>query len=132
MEALHHILQAQPLVLQQHRQVVEQVSGFVDELFSVFRHGGQGYFHSLFTHLLGDALGALAIEAGGVAGGGVCPLARGQDLLELGEEAERRQRVTVEAGGGAQVAGGADRIGGDQQGVLIAVGADGHEPQHMT
>ncbi|MNR04277.1 hypothetical protein D3C85_1202200 [compost metagenome] len=30
------------------------------------------------------------------------------------------------------MAGGADRIGGDQQGVLIAVGADGHEFEHMA
>ncbi|MNT56757.1 hypothetical protein D3C72_1940860 [compost metagenome] len=77
--------------------MVEQIGGFVDELFPVFRHGGQGHFHPLFTHLLGDALGAFAIEAGGVAGGRVGPLAGRQDLLELGEETERRQRVAVEA-----------------------------------
>ncbi|MNH02977.1 hypothetical protein D3C79_622250 [compost metagenome] len=72
---LHDILQRQPLVLQQHGEVVEQICGFVDELFPVFRHGGQGHFDTLFPHLLGDALGAFAIEAGGVAGGGVGPLA---------------------------------------------------------
>ncbi len=132
MQALHHILQTQAFVLQQHGQVVEQIGGFVDELLPILGHGGQGHFHPLFTHLLGDALGALGVQAGGVAGGRVGPLAGGQDLLQLREEAERRQRVAVKAGGGTQVAGGAHGVGGDQQGVLIAVGGDGDEFEHMT
>ncbi len=112
--------------------MVEQVGGFVDQLLPILGHGGQSHFNTFFTHLLGDALGAFAVQAGGVAGGGVCALARCQDLLKLCQEAERRHRVAVETGGCAQMTGGADRIGGDQQSVLIAVGADGDQLEHMA
>ena len=131
-QARHYILQSQSLVLQQHGQVIEQVGGFVDELLPVLGHGGQGHFDPLFPDLLGDALGAFGIEASGVAGGRIRPLARGQDLLELGEKTERRHRVGIEAGGGTQVASRADRVGGDEQGVAVAVGADGDEIEHMA
>ncbi len=129
---LYHILQTQSLVLQQDRQVVEQIGGFVDKFLPILGHGGQRHFDTLFTHLLGDALGALGIEAGGVAGGRIRALACCQDLLELGQEAKGRHGVAVEAGGIAQMAGGADGVGGDQQGVLIAVGGDGDQLEHMA
>ncbi len=118
--------------MQQHGQVVEQIGGFVDELLPILGHGGQRHFHTLFTYLLGDALGPFGVEAGGVAGGRIGPFAGGQHLLQLRQKAEGRLRMTIKAGGCALVAGGADGVGGDQQGVLIAVGADGHKFEHMA
>ncbi len=112
--------------------MVEQIGGFVDELLPILGHGGQRHFHTFLTDLLGDALGPFAIEAGGVAGGRIGPFAGGQDLFQLCQKTEGRQRVTMEAGGRPFVAGGADGVGGNQQGVLIAVGADGHELEHIA
>ncbi len=112
--------------------MVEQIGGFVNELLPILGHGGERHFNTFLTYLLGDALGPFAVEAGGVAGGRIGPFAGGQDLFQLCQKTEGRQRVTMEAGGCALVAGGADGIGGNQQGILIAVGADGHKLEHIA
>ncbi len=112
--------------------MVEQIGGFVDKLLPILGHGCQRHFHTFLTDLLGDALGAFAIETGGVAGGRIGPFAGCQHLFQLCQKTEGWHRVTMEAGGCPFVAGGADGVGGNQQRVLIAVGADGHELEHIA
>ncbi len=112
--------------------MVEQIGGFVDELLPILGHGGQRHFNTFLTYLLGDTLGPFAVEAGGVAGGRIGPFAGCQHLFQLCQKTEWWHRVAVKAGGRPFVTGGADGVGGDQQGVLIAVGADGHELEHIA
>ena len=74
----------------------------------------------------------LAIEAGGVAGGGSAPC-DARSALSFGQEAERRHGVAVEAGGLPRWQVGLTGSAAMKAGVPIAVGGgDGDDLRHMT
>ncbi len=132
------VLEPEPLGEEQHLQVEEQVRGLAQELLAVQRAGLDlvvlGADHDLaglLHHLLADAVHAPGEELLGVAalqGGAGLPLA--QDALQA-LQPRLGQRLALEAGVGARVAGGPLGLGDEQQGVAVAVEADLHEPQRV-
>ena len=59
-QVFHHIRQIQPLILQQHQQVIHQIRRFILQLELVMHRCGQRGLHAFFSHLLRYPLVPLA------------------------------------------------------------------------
>ena len=82
-QVFHHIRQIQPLILQQHQQVIHQIRRFILQLELVMHRCGQRGLHAFFSHLLRYPLGSAGVQLRGIRTLRVGVLTFRQQLLQL-------------------------------------------------
>ena len=109
LQIINHFSEIQPLILQQHQQVIHQIRCLVGQFKAVMYCRCQCGFHPFFTHFLRNAFGAAGIQFGGVGGFRVGRFAFGEQLFQL---IQKQPLVSsfAEAAAGAFMAGWSDRI----------------------
>lgn len=104
LQIINHFSEIQPLILQQHQQVIHQIRCLVGQLKAVIYRRGQCGFHPFFAHFLRNAFGAAGIQFGGIGGFRVGRFTFGEQLFQLIQEQPLVSGV-AEAAAGAFVAG---------------------------
>ena len=114
-EFLFDVGEGEAHLFKENQIVVHYVAGFVEESLAVACDGFYYAFAAFLAEFLGYGLGPLYEEFGGVGAFRHIGVAV---LDEAGEGADEAFVLrSVETGGGAAVAGGAYRVGFDEEGV---------------
>lgn len=82
-QVFHHIRQIQPLILQQHQQVIHQIRRFILQFELVMHRRGQRGLNAFFPHLLRNTFGAAGVQLRGIGAFRIGVFAFRQQLLQL-------------------------------------------------
>ena len=131
LQIINHFPEIQPLVLQQHQQVVHQIRRLILQLEAVVHRGGQRGLDAFFPHFLRNTLGAAGVQLRRIGALRVGVFTLGQQLLQLIEE-QPLVAGFAEAAGGAFMAGRPDRVHQHQQRIVVTVRRDAHHIEDIA
>ena len=112
--------------------MIEQVGGFTGEVLIFARYSRECGLEAFLADFLRDATDAFEREADRVARLVFALDALGEKLVEVPEETHARGAFVTKATWRAAVAGRSDRVGFDQQGVIVTIDFDADDLEEIS